>query len=331
MRLSDWKKHVEEMEKGVKSGPAPPTPQENPAPKPAPPVSGAVPRPAAPAEAAPVPGAAAGLETSSEVIARPVEAPKASAQPPSAAKAPAPETRAQSQAPPTAPASDEARQKPAARTANLQIPEFEDFVSFLREPAGSQTHPAPSPESAPAKPHAPARQPDQAAAPRPAKDSTSEQKAQAAPAAPAAPPKPEASRPDDPRAGSDAPKPVAPAPATTTTKPRRKVARRATALSEIEAREVAQNSYKRSFEESREDLVQRLVDPILSLEDTARLLGVCPTTVRRYTNRGLLACLRTVGNQRRFRLSDVVAFMKAQSPEQESPAAPGESASNNGN
>lgn len=77
--------------------------------------------------------------------------------------------------------------------------------------------------------------------------------------------------------------------------------------------EVAQNSYKRPFRESRLELIQRLLDPTLSLEDTARLLNVCPTTVRRYTNRGLLRHQRTQGDQRRFKLSDVLAFLEAQS------------------
>jgi excisionase family DNA binding protein len=74
--------------------------------------------------------------------------------------------------------------------------------------------------------------------------------------------------------------------------------------------EVAQKSYKVPFRETREDLIRRLLDPPMSLEDTARVLGVCPTTVRRYTNRGQLPHYRTIGNQRRFRLSDVLAFLE---------------------
>lgn len=62
--------------------------------------------------------------------------------------------------------------------------------------------------------------------------------------------------------------------------------------------------------ESREQLVQRLLDPVLTLEEAATLLDVCPTTVRRYTNRGVLKCYRTPGNQRRFRLSEVMSFME---------------------
>ena len=73
--------------------------------------------------------------------------------------------------------------------------------------------------------------------------------------------------------------------------------------------EVAQNSYK-AFKETRGELIQRLLDPTVSLEEAARVLNVCPTTVRRYTNRGVLQHYRTAGNQRRFKLSEVLAFME---------------------
>ncbi|MCS7301343.1 MAG: helix-turn-helix domain-containing protein [Fimbriimonadales bacterium] len=68
----------------------------------------------------------------------------------------------------------------------------------------------------------------------------------------------------------------------------------------------------RGRHESREELIARLTDPVLTLEETARLLGVCPATVRRYTDRGWLRCFRTEGNQRRFKLSDIVAFLEEQ-------------------
>ena len=74
--------------------------------------------------------------------------------------------------------------------------------------------------------------------------------------------------------------------------------------------EVAQNSYK-TFRENRSDLITRLLDPSVTLEEAARILNVCPTTVRRYTNRGVLKHFRTAGNQRRFRLSDVLVFMES--------------------
>jgi len=65
-------------------------------------------------------------------------------------------------------------------------------------------------------------------------------------------------------------------------------------------------------EETREELLARLLDPVLTLEETARILQVCPTTVRRYTNKGLLPHERSAGNQRRFRWSQVYAFMETQ-------------------
>jgi len=72
---------------------------------------------------------------------------------------------------------------------------------------------------------------------------------------------------------------------------------------------VTSNYYRGEFKESREDLIRRLLDPELTLEETSRLLGVCPATVRRYTNRKWLTHHRTQGGQRRFRLSDVVKFV----------------------
>jgi excisionase family DNA binding protein len=72
---------------------------------------------------------------------------------------------------------------------------------------------------------------------------------------------------------------------------------------------VTANYYRGEFKENRQELVKRLLDPELSLEETSRLLGVCPATVRRYTNREWLKHHRTIGGQRRFRLSDVVRFV----------------------
>jgi excisionase family DNA binding protein len=79
-----------------------------------------------------------------------------------------------------------------------------------------------------------------------------------------------------------------------------------------EVEEVAQKYYTRGFRETRQALIERLLNPTLTLEETARVLGVCPATVRRYTNRGVLPHHRTVGQQRRFRLSDVLTFLEQQ-------------------
>jgi excisionase family DNA binding protein len=82
---------------------------------------------------------------------------------------------------------------------------------------------------------------------------------------------------------------------------------------DIEARRDVSEQVEGSPRETREILLRRLLDPTLTLEETALLLGVCPTTVRRYTNRGVLACYRTPGNQRRFHLTDILDFMERQS------------------
>ncbi len=72
---------------------------------------------------------------------------------------------------------------------------------------------------------------------------------------------------------------------------------------------VTANYYRGEFKETRQELIKRLLDPELSLEETSRLLGVCPATVRRYTNRGWLKHHRTQGGQRRFRLSNIAEFV----------------------
>ena len=81
-------------------------------------------------------------------------------------------------------------------------------------------------------------------------------------------------------------------------------------LTEPDEPEKKEDDGSRSATETRQELVQRLLDPTLTLREAALLLDVCPTTVRRYTNRGLLNCFRTPGNQRRFHLSDVLGFLE---------------------
>lgn len=73
---------------------------------------------------------------------------------------------------------------------------------------------------------------------------------------------------------------------------------------------VTSHYYRGGFRETRTDMIRRLLDPELTLEEVSRLLGVCPATVRRYTNRGWLTHHRTTGGQRRFRLAGVVKFVE---------------------
>jgi len=50
----------------------------------------------------------------------------------------------------------------------------------------------------------------------------------------------------------------------------------------------------------------------LSLSEASALLGVHPTTVRRWADSGDIPCLRTPGGHRRFRAADLTAWMRGQ-------------------
>ena len=52
---------------------------------------------------------------------------------------------------------------------------------------------------------------------------------------------------------------------------------------------------------------------LLSTREVARLAGVGPTAVKRWTDAGLLACVRTAGGHRRFARSEVQRFLGAHS------------------
>lgn len=68
---------------------------------------------------------------------------------------------------------------------------------------------------------------------------------------------------------------------------------------------------RKPFTESREDLVRRLLDPELTLQEASLILNLSKATLRRYTDQGLLRCTRTAGGQRRFRLSDLLELMES--------------------
>ncbi len=63
---------------------------------------------------------------------------------------------------------------------------------------------------------------------------------------------------------------------------------------------------RRIRQETREELLERLVNPQISLHETSVILRVCPATVRNYCKAGFLPCERTPGGQRRFRLKAVL-------------------------
>lgn len=68
---------------------------------------------------------------------------------------------------------------------------------------------------------------------------------------------------------------------------------------------------RRPLNETREEIIRRLLDPELTMHEAAALLNLSKATVRRYTVLGKLQCSRTAGGQRRFRLSDLLTFLEA--------------------
>jgi excisionase family DNA binding protein len=202
-----------------------------------------------------------------------------------------------------------------------EIPNVEDFLPFLKDK--EETRPKP-----PAMPQKPAASdslnhlPEGTGEPKPVvRPAAKEPRApetpvvRAEPIAPQAPPAPapvveQPAAKAEPAAKPAEPKQT-PAPAQTgdVTEMWNQLPRHIQVLAGTQPEEVAQNSYKQ-FKETRTQLIARLLDPEISLEEAARVLNVCPTTVRRYTNRGVLKHHRTGGNQRRFRLSDVLAFLE---------------------
>ncbi|GIV18284.1 MAG: hypothetical protein KatS3mg023_0035 [Armatimonadota bacterium] len=222
------------------------------------------------------------------------------------------------------------------QVTEVSVPDPADYIFTLRRPATETSAPVTEVATAeeaspPAESEAEKLETKQPAAPS-AAPTVQEQKeavAETAVAEIAEPPaeevQPEAAVPQEERPRSA--KPVKRAPYTRSVRPVpppqsieelwKRVPKHVRLLVELGDDEVTQKYYDRRFKESRQELVERLLNPSLTLEDTARLLGVCPTTVRRYTERGLLNHYRTPGNQRRFRLSDVIAFLEARQQAQE--------------
>jgi hypothetical protein len=66
--------------------------------------------------------------------------------------------------------------------------------------------------------------------------------------------------------------------------------------------------------ETRAQLIERLLDPAVSTEDTARLLGVCSATVRRYAARGVLPCYHGSGQRQRINTRTPVPSQRRAGP-----------------
>lgn len=54
------------------------------------------------------------------------------------------------------------------------------------------------------------------------------------------------------------------------------------------------------------------MDEFMTSAEVAKLLGVGPTSVKRWSDAGLLSCVRTAGKHRRFRREEVQRFQRAQ-------------------
>lgn len=64
------------------------------------------------------------------------------------------------------------------------------------------------------------------------------------------------------------------------------------------------------LERSRQQVLHRLLDPEVTLHEAALLLNISKSTLRRYTDSDRLPSFRSPGGQRRFHLSELLAFVE---------------------
>lgn len=67
--------------------------------------------------------------------------------------------------------------------------------------------------------------------------------------------------------------------------------------------------------ETREEMLERLCNPQITLHEASVILCVCPATVRNYCKAGFLPHERTPGGQRRFRLKAVLKLFNEREAE----------------
>lgn len=60
----------------------------------------------------------------------------------------------------------------------------------------------------------------------------------------------------------------------------------------------------------RKRIIEQLLDPELTLRETAIILSISKATLRRYADKGLISYIRTPTNQRRFKLSAILDFQE---------------------
>lgn len=64
-------------------------------------------------------------------------------------------------------------------------------------------------------------------------------------------------------------------------------------------------------------MLERLLNPEISLHEASVIIGVCRATVRRYADSDALIHERTEGNQRRFRLREVLNLSRTREAEKQ--------------
>lgn len=69
--------------------------------------------------------------------------------------------------------------------------------------------------------------------------------------------------------------------------------------------------------ETRDQMIERLLNPEISLHEASVIIGVCRATVRRYADSDALVHERTEGNQRRFRLREVLNLSRTREAEKQ--------------
>lgn len=81
------------------------------------------------------------------------------------------------------------------------------------------------------------------------------------------------------------------------------------------SREQSGKTRQRIRPETRQQMLERLTNPQISLHEASVILRKCPATVRHYCDAGYLPHVRTEGGQRRFYLRDVLTFLRARDAE----------------
>lgn len=62
--------------------------------------------------------------------------------------------------------------------------------------------------------------------------------------------------------------------------------------------------------DERKKIIEKLLDPEVTLQEAAILLTISRATLRRYSDKGLISCIKTPTGQRKFKLSSLLEFQE---------------------